>query len=259
MRSSDTVDRSFPKDSSGTGRKGQPRPPKESPPLPSPRLSRDWCRHATGAAADHPISVCDPLSMANADREGEASAVNTIAIIVGHVSDDPVARSSRRSATEIPPARHRPDLGKLRVSRSSLRRNASRGATSPTRAISETSPTVRLSLRINRVHSTGARLLPSRLCERASTSLAAPQERRPPAEPPVRPNLSPKNETHTRPSPLRNLARTASAEISPAPSRGDRSPGMIGLSQLTTVGQPRAGRELNPSSPSHLHPSAVGA
>ena len=32
-------------------------------------------------------------------------------VIAGHVSDVPVARSSRRSATEIPPARHRPNLG----------------------------------------------------------------------------------------------------------------------------------------------------
>ena len=90
------------------------------------------------------------------------SAVNTMEVIVGHVSDVPVARSSRRSATEIPPARHHPDLGKPHVSRSSRRRNASRGATSPTRSISEKSTTFRLSLRFNRVHSTGARLLPSR-------------------------------------------------------------------------------------------------
>ncbi len=41
------------------------------------------------------------------------------------------------------------------MSRSALRRNASRGATSPTKSISEKSPTVRLSLRLNRVHSTG--------------------------------------------------------------------------------------------------------
>ena len=90
------------------------------------------------------------------------SAVNTMEVIVGHVSDVPVARSSRRSATEIPPARHRPDLGETRVSRSSRRRNASRGATSPTRSISEKSPTVRVSLCLNRVHSTGATLLRSR-------------------------------------------------------------------------------------------------
>ena len=83
------------------------------------------------------------------------SAVNTMEVIVGHVSEVPVVRSSRRSATEIPPARHRPDLEKPRVRRSSLRRNASRGATSPTRLISEKSTTCRLSLRLKRVHSTG--------------------------------------------------------------------------------------------------------
>ena len=38
--------------------------------------------------------------------------MNTMEGIVGRVSDVPVARSSRRSATEIPPARPRPDLGK---------------------------------------------------------------------------------------------------------------------------------------------------
>ena len=38
--------------------------------------------------------------------------MNTIAVIVGHVTDVPVVRSSRRSATEIPPARHRPDIEK---------------------------------------------------------------------------------------------------------------------------------------------------
>ena len=91
-------------------------------------------------------------------REGEASAVNTIAIIVRHVSDMPVVRSSRRSATETPPARHRSDLGTPRVSWSFLRRNASRGATSPTTAISEKSPTVRPSRRLNPVHSTGLAL-----------------------------------------------------------------------------------------------------
>ncbi len=68
---------------------------------------------------------------------------------MGRVFDVPVARSSRRSATEIRPARHRPDLGKTRVSRSSRWRNASRGATSPTRSISEKSPTFRLCLRLN--------------------------------------------------------------------------------------------------------------
>ena len=102
-------------------------------------------------------------------REGEASAVNRMEVIVGRVFDVPVARSSRRSATEIRPARHRPDLGKTRVSRSSRRRNASRGATSPTRSNSEKSTTVRLSLRLNRVHSTGARLLPSRSREKTSS------------------------------------------------------------------------------------------
>ena len=86
------------------------------------------------------------------------SAVNTMEVIVGHVSDVPVARRSRRSATEIRPARHRLDLGKTRVSRSSRRRNASRGATSPTRSISEKSTTFRLCLRLNRVHSTGLAL-----------------------------------------------------------------------------------------------------
>ena len=45
------------------------------------------------------------------------------------------ARSSRRSATEIPLAPHRSDLGKPRRRRSSRRRNASRGATSPTSTI----------------------------------------------------------------------------------------------------------------------------
>ncbi len=88
---------------------------------------------------------------------------------MGHVSEVPVARSSRRSATEIRPARHHPDLGKTRASRSSRRRNASRGATSPTRSISEKSTTFRLSLRLNRVHSTGARLLPSRSREKTSS------------------------------------------------------------------------------------------
>ena len=93
-----------------------------------------------------------------AQQELRPRAVNTMEVIVGHVSEVPVVRSSRRSATEIPPARHRPDLGKTRVSRSSRRRNASRGATSPTRSISEKSPTCRLSLRLNRVHSTGLAL-----------------------------------------------------------------------------------------------------
>ena len=93
-----------------------------------------------------------------APQERRPSAVNTIEVIVGHVSEVPVVRSSRRSATEIPPARHRPDLGNPRVSRSSRRRNASRGATSPTRSISEKSPTCRLSLRLNPDHSTGLAL-----------------------------------------------------------------------------------------------------
>ena len=85
------------------------------------------------------------------------SAVNTLAV-AGHVFVEPVARSSRRSATEIPPARHRSGHGKSRISRSSRRRNASRGATSPTRAISETSPTFRMILCLQRIHCTGLAL-----------------------------------------------------------------------------------------------------
>ena len=98
-----------------------------------------------------------PLAFA-APQEPRPSAVNTMEVIVGHVFEVPVVRSSRRSATEIPPARHRPDLGKTRVSRSALRRNASRGATSPTRSNSQKSPTDRLSLRLNRVHGSGLAL-----------------------------------------------------------------------------------------------------
>ena len=122
-------------------------------------ITREMCllTHPIPRTASH---VCaSGLSEAHADRqELRSSAVNTIVDIVGHVSEVPVARSSRRSATEIRPARHRPDLGKTRVSRSSIRRNASRGATSPTRSISEKSTTFRLSLRLNRVHSTGLAL-----------------------------------------------------------------------------------------------------
>ena len=98
-----------------------------------------------------------PLAFA-APQEPRPRAMNTMEVIVRRVSDVPVARSSRRSATEIRPARHRPDLGKTRVSRSSRRRNSSRGATSPTRSISEKSTTVRPSLHFDPVHSTGLAL-----------------------------------------------------------------------------------------------------
>ena len=122
-----------------------------------------------------PTGGASRLSVAKADREGEASAVNTMEVIEGHASDVPVARSSRRSATEIPPARHRPDLGTPRVSRSSLRRNASRGATSPTRSISKKSTTRGESQRLKPVHSTGLAL--------------------PTCRPRARPSLSPTNKT----------------------------------------------------------------
>ena len=95
---------------------------------------------------------------------------------MGHVSEVPVVRSSRRSATEIPPARHRPDLGKPRVSRSSIGRNASRGATSPTRSISEKSTTFRLCLRLNRVHSTGL-ALPTAATPKLSVDTALAMDR----------------------------------------------------------------------------------